>query len=55
MGGALDLHTPKATSWLQSFLADGGFGENIDLMTGSVNLSFPIGPRYQVGPSLSCA
>src|SRR5262245_41818725 len=31
----------------------GGFGENIDLMTGTVNLSYPIGPSYQVGPSLS--
>lgn len=32
---------------------DGGFGENIDLMTGTVNLSYPVGPTYQVGPSLS--
>src|SRR5262245_49472261 len=34
-------------------LADGGFGENIDLMSGSLNLSFPVGPTYQVGPSLN--
>lgn len=34
-------------------MADGGFGENIDLLTGTVNMSFPIGPSYQVGPSLS--
>jgi YD repeat-containing protein len=31
----------------------GQFGENIDVMNGGLNLSIPIGPRYQVNDTLS--
>jgi RHS repeat-associated protein len=31
----------------------GAFGENIDILNGGVNLSIPIGPKYQVGPYIT--
>ena len=44
----------ETTGFSSTHVFDGGyFGENIDTLNGNLNLTIPIGPRYQVNQNLS--
>ncbi|HEU5182721.1 MAG TPA: hypothetical protein VFW45_18180 [Candidatus Polarisedimenticolia bacterium] len=51
---ALAQNETEQVGFSSNHLFDGGyFGENVDILNGNLNLSIPIGPRYQVTSDFS--